>query len=249
VTVAYDRTHEAVRRALLAASTTATPCWRCGFPLGPDPGRVDLGHRDDGPGWAGLEHRRCNRQAGARKGNQRRRARRERIVAMVTEVALALEISQDRQHCAVVAAGRLPDDLVLLDLAAYLDGTDPTAVVLELREQRTVLAVVVDPHSHAATAIRPLQAAGVEVTRPASTDVAEAHGLFLDTLAAGRLRHRGQAELTAAMRHLEQRRLGGASAPERRGALVDVSPAVAAELATWALLTAPANYDVLESAW
>jgi hypothetical protein len=103
-----------------------------------------------------------------------------------------------------------------------------------------VLAVVVDPHSNAATAIRPLEAAEVEVTRPNSGDVAEAHGLFLDTLAAGRIRHLGQPPLTAAMRHLEQRRIGGASGPERRGALVDVAPAVAAELATWALLTAPA---------
>jgi hypothetical protein len=51
------------------------------------------------------------------------------------------------------------------------------------------------------------------------------------------------------MRHLEQRRLGGASAPERRGAPVDVAPAVAAELAAWALETAPADYDVMNSIW
>ncbi|HEX8135563.1 MAG TPA: hypothetical protein VF880_19300 [Actinomycetes bacterium] len=247
MTVAYDREHEAVRRSLLAVSTPWTPCARCGLPLGPDPGRIDLGHRDDGPGWAGLEHRRCNRQAGARKGNARRRARRERITTMVTDVALALEISEDRRHTSVVAAGRLPGGLVVLDLAAYLDGTDPVAAVLELQQQRTVLAVVVDPHSNAATCIRPLEAAGVTVTRPTSGDVAEAHGLFLDELAAGRIRHRGQPELTAAMRHLEQRRLGGASAPERRGALVDVAPAVAAELAVWALATSPEPYDPLLS--
>jgi hypothetical protein len=162
---------------------------------------------------------------------------------------LALEIAEDRQHCSIVAAGRLADGLVLLDLAAYLDGTDPTAAVLALREERVVVAVVVDPHSHAATVIRPLEAAGVEVTRPGSADVAEAHGLFLDELAAGRIRHRGQAPLTSAMRHLEQRRLGGATAAERRGALVDVAPAVGAELAVWALLTTPAPYDPLQSIW
>ena len=249
MTVVYDREHEAVRRALLAASTPATPCWRCGRPLGTDRSRIDLGHRDDGPGWAGLEHDICNRAAGARKGNALRRARRERSIRMVTQVALALEIAEDRRHCAVLAAGRLPDGLVLLDLAAYLDGTDPTATVLELQDQREILAVVVDPHSHAATAIRPLEAAGVKVTRPTSGDVAEAHGLFLDELAAGRIRHQGQPQLTTAMRHLEQRRLGGATAPERRGALVDVSPAVAAELAVWALSTQPEPYDVMRSVW
>jgi hypothetical protein len=70
-------------------------------------------------------------------------------------------------------------------------------------------------------------------------DLVVAHGGFLDLLAAGRIRHQGQPQLTAAARHLEQRRLGGATAPERRGALVDVAPAVAAELACWALLTVP----------
>jgi hypothetical protein len=165
---------------------------------------------------------------------------------MVAEVALALEISEDRQHCSVVAAGHLDGDLVLLELARYLDGTDPVQAVLELRQQRTVTAVVVDPHSHAATCIRPLEAAGVQVTTPTSVDLVVAHGGFLDALAAGRIRHQGQAPLTSAMRHLEQRRLGGATAPERRGALVDVSPAVAAELAVWALLNEPAGPIVLE---
>jgi hypothetical protein len=155
---------------------------------------------------------------------------------MVAECAIALEISEDRAHCSIVAAGHLPEDLVLLELAAYLDSTDPVAAVLELREERTVLAVVVDPHSHATTTIGPLEEAGVKITRPSSVDLVTAHGNFLDLLAAGRIRHQGQAQLTAAARHLEQRRLGGSSAPERRGALVDVAPAVAAELACWALL-------------
>jgi hypothetical protein len=110
--------------------------------------------------------------------------------------------------------------------------------VLALRE-RTVLAVAIDPHSNATTTIGPLEDAGVKITRPSSVDLVTAHGNFLDLLAAGRIRHQGQPQLTAAARHLEQRRLGGATAPERRGAVVDVSPAVASELAAWALLSAP----------
>lgn len=231
----YDREHQAVRRALLASATPADLCWRCGFPLGPDPSRLDCGHRDDGPGWAGLEHAKCSRAAGARKGNARRRARADRRTIMA-ECAIALEISEDRQHCSIVAAGHLPGELVLLELAAYLDGTDPVAEVLRIRGARTVLTVAIDPHSNATTAIGPLEDAGVKITRPSSVDLVTAHGNFLDLLAAGRIRHQGQPQLTAAARHLEQRRLGGATAPERRGALVDVAPAVAAELACWALL-------------
>lgn len=222
----------------MAPYVPGSVCWRCGRPI--LPGQPwDLGHDDDNPAlYRGPEHARCSRQAGARKGNARRRQareQRERKAAMVTQVALGIEVSEDRLHCSIVAAGILEGDLVLLDLLAYLDGTDPVASVLALRSERTVVAVVVDPHSHAATCIRPLKAAKIKVTEPTSSDLVVAHGGFLDALAAGRIRHQGQERLTAAVRHLEQRRLGGATAPERRGAATDVAPAVAAELAVWAL--------------
>jgi hypothetical protein len=233
----YAGQHQAIRRALLP-DAYGRPCPRCGFPMLPGQD-LDLDHTDDRAGYIGMSHATCNRAAGARLSNQRRRARREEMITMIAEVALACEVSEDRQHCSIVAAGRLEGDLVLVDLVRYLDSTNPTAAVLELREERTVLAVAIDPHSNATTAIGPLEDAGVKITRPNSVDLATAHGVFLDELAGGRVRHQGQAQLTAAMRHLEQRRLGGATAPERRGALVDVSPAVAAELACWALLFAP----------
>jgi hypothetical protein len=233
----YGGAHQAIRRAL-APYVPGSRCWRCSLPI--MAGQPwDLGHDDDNPAvYRGPEHARCSRAAGARKGNARRRARADRRI-IVAECAIALEISEDRQHTSIVAAGHLPGDLVLLELAAYLDGTDPVAAVLALRQERTVLAVAIDPHSHATTTIGPLEDAGVTITKPNSVDLVTAHGNFLDLLAAGRIRHQGQPQLTAAARHLEQRRLGGASAPERRGALVDVAPAVAAELATWALLSAP----------
>jgi hypothetical protein len=99
-----------------------------------------------------------------------------------------------------------------------------------------VHAVALDPRSPAATAVAPLQAAGVNLIELSTHDVAVAHGGFVDALAAGRLRHTGQPELTSAIRHGQHRRLGGATAWERRGAAVDVSPALAAEIAVWALL-------------
>jgi hypothetical protein len=231
----YGGAHQATRRAL-APYVPGSRCWRCGYPI--LPGQPwDLGHDDDNPAvYRGPEHARCSRAAGARKGNARRRARADRRI-IVAECAIALEISEDRSHTSIVAAGHLGDDLVLVDLLRYLAGTDPVSAVLEIREQRTVLAVVVDPHSNAATTITPLESAGVTVTKPTSSDLVVAHGGFLDALAAGRIRHQGQPELTGAMRALEQRRLGGSTAPERRGALVDVGPAVASELAVWAVLT------------
>jgi hypothetical protein len=83
--------------------------------------------------------------------------------------------------------------------------------------------------------VAPLEATGVYLIELSTHDVAVAHGRFVDALAAGRLRHTGQPELTSAIRHGQQRRLGGATAWERRGHDVDASPAVAAEVAVWAL--------------
>jgi hypothetical protein len=200
---------------------------------------LDLGHTDDRAGYSGMEHARCNRQAGARLGNERRRRRRERTTSMVTEVALAIEISQDRRHTSIVAAGHLDGGQVAINLVEYLTGTNPVPAVLELRQQRTVLAVAVDPMSPAATTIRLLEEAGVAVTQPNLSDLRVAHGLFVDMANTERIRHPSQPLLTTAIRHLEQRRAGGADAPERRGSPVDVSPAVAAELAVWGLLRAP----------
>lgn len=244
---AYGGPHQAIRRALLPYAY-GRPCPRCGFPMLPGQ-KLDLGHTDDRAGYQGIEHATCNRRAGQRLAMERRRARRERSVHMVTEVALALEIAEDRQRTSIVAAGHLDGNLVMVDLVSYLPGADPVGAVLALCEQHTVRAVSVDPHSHAATCIRPLEAAGVKLLKPTSSDLAVAHGGFLDALAAGRIRHRGQPELTTAVRHLEQRRLGGASAPERRGAAVDVAPAIAAELAVWALEVAPTPVQPFFFAW
>jgi hypothetical protein len=128
-------------------------------------------------------------------------------------------------------------------------GTDATSTVLRLPKTRTVQSVLIDPHSPGATLIKPLTDAEVTVTQPSTSHIAVAHGTFLDELAAGRLRHTGQPELGAAVRHGAQRPLGGATAWQRRGTPVDVSPLSAATLAVWGLLYGPAEYDLLESVY
>jgi hypothetical protein len=102
---------------------------------------LDLDHRYDGGGWLGFAHAACNRRAGGRLGAARRRERTRRMRAMPS-VALGVEI----------AAGPVDgSDMILVDLVAYLDGTDVAGAILELREVREVVAVAIDPHSPAAT--------------------------------------------------------------------------------------------------
>jgi hypothetical protein len=174
------------------------------------------------------------------------------------EYTLGIEIAEDRRHTSVVVAGAVEGDVVLVDLRAYVDGPDATGVVLELLEERKasapderfpprkMRAVAIDPHSPAATLIKPLsdplRNAGVKLLLPSTSDVVVAHGNFLDALAAGRLRHAGQSKLTAAVRAGTQRPMGGAVGWTRRGEQVDGSPLRAATLALWAWTNRPPEW-------
>jgi hypothetical protein len=136
---------------------------RCGRPV--RPGEAwDLDHSDDRAGYLGVAHRQCNRPAGGQLGAARQKAHKERTKAMVTEVALGIEIGETRDHTSIAAAGYVDGNFVLVELAAYAAGPDPVPEVLRLCVERTVRAVALDPRSPAATALGPLKAARIDVT-------------------------------------------------------------------------------------
>jgi hypothetical protein len=159
-----------------------------------------------------------------------------------------IEISEDGRTPAW-SAGYVSPGILLVDLLAYLTRTDATSTVLRLRKTRTVRTVVIDPHSPGATLIKPLTDAEVHVTQPSTSDMAVAHGTFLDELAAGRLRHAGQPELDTAVRHGAQRPLGGATGVAATRHASRPLTAVRGDISRLGLLYGAAEYDVLESAW
>lgn len=230
----YGRAHRAVRRRLLPQAI-GQPCARCGRPITADD-EVDLDHRDDGDGYLGLAHSACNRSAGARKGNARR-ANKENVT--MTPQAFGIEISTDRLHTSIVAAGHSDDTTIVFDLIGYLDGSDTADLIAALVADRSPIAVVVDPRSPAATLIEPLGRLGVTITEPTTHDMAVAHGRFVDGLRAGQLRYVPHAALSAAVQHAQTRPLAGAEALERRRVEADAGPLNAAELAVWGLLRPP----------
>jgi hypothetical protein len=71
----YGAEHQAQRKQALAAFIPGQPCPRCGHSMWPGQA-LDLDHTDDRAGYHGLAHARCNRSAGARKGNKLRGLRR-----------------------------------------------------------------------------------------------------------------------------------------------------------------------------
>jgi hypothetical protein len=150
------------------------------------------------------------------------------------EVTLAVEISEDRKHAAIVAAGREKDGTrVVVDLVWYDHPRDAVVKLAALAVKHDPVATIVDPRSQAGTLLRPLAEAGVFVTQPSTQDVVVAHGELLDLVNDGRLAHLNQPPLTAAVQAAQQRPLAGAQAWERR-VVVDQSPLVAATLACWA---------------
>jgi hypothetical protein len=86
----YGQAHRQLRDRLLAAWQPGDPCARCGRPMmyrwttdarGRKVSAIDLGHTADRTGYVGLEHRACNRGAGARVTNRIRRAKRRWITS------------------------------------------------------------------------------------------------------------------------------------------------------------------------
>lgn len=130
------------------------------------------------------------------------------------------------------------DDRVQVELVAYLAGT-ATAVdrVVEFCGRWKVLGVVVDPMGGATNLRRPLrERPGLKLAEPDAAAVKTAHADFLDLAHRRELAVVANDILSTAMQHLTERQLSGQPVFDRRGALVDVAPAISAELALWGLL-------------
>jgi hypothetical protein len=150
---------------------------------------------------------------------------------------LAVEVAADRGHTSICSACRLPDGRVQVELVAYLTGT-ATAVdrVVEFSSRWKVLGVVVDPMGGATNLRRPLRERRVRLAEPDAAAVKAAHADFLDLAHRRELAVVANDVLSTAMQHLTERQLGGQPVFDRRGAPVDVAPAISAELALWGLL-------------
>lgn len=229
----YGGKHQAIRRAGLVLAY-GTPCCRCGKLMQPGQ-KLDLDHRDDGPGWAGFAHAKCNRSAGGRKGRAVQMERKRKMVATQTEAVLAVEVNADRSETAIVGC-RDRDGMPFVFVAGLLQGTaGAVGEVAAIGEERGLRAVVMDPHSFASNLIEPMRKAKLKVTEVTATDVAAAHGDLLDMLGDGLLRHDGNMALRDAVRRGQPRKVGGASAWDTRGVLM------AASLALWGWKHAPAG--------
>ncbi|MFB7866990.1 terminase large subunit domain-containing protein [Streptomyces sp. NPDC056069] len=189
----------------------------------------------------------------------------EKSRPVAEELALAIDVSQDRKHAAIGVAIRRPDGRVHLELVDRRAGTDwvVPAVTRLAGLWRPLVVAVASSGAPAGSLIDDLVTAGI--TAPADKDrphrghlvvmrhgdMTEACGQLADALNQGTVRHLDQAPLTAAINGARTRRVGDAWVLDRTASLVDVSPLIAVTEARWALLAkGPAvldDYNVLDS--
>lgn len=152
--------------------------------------------------------------------------------------AIAVDVAGDRSAASIVTAGPAGDRTVV-ELVDHRPGVGwVAAAVRDLRRAHPGVPVVADSIV-AASIVAELARARVTVDPVGAGDHARACGLFVDTLAAGRLWHRSQGPLDDALIGAARRPLGDAWLWSRARSGVDISPLVAATLAAWTAATRP----------
>ena len=136
----------------------------------------------------------------------------------------------------IVVAGRRTDGLLHTEVVDHRPGTGwMVQRLVEVCAKWQPVAVVIDAAGPAGSLIKPLESAGIEVTRPGGRDVAQAFGQWFDAVTENELRYLPHAALDAAAAGAKTRPLGDAQALARRTTSVDISPLVATTLAAWGL--------------
>ncbi len=155
-------------------------------------------------------------------------------------LCFSVDYAMDRSTAAVGVAGYVDSDseCPLVDVTDYGSGTGWVVErIVELTGRHENVGVVVDPGGPAASLIPRLREYGVEVIEPSTRDVASACGAFYDDVRNGALRHRGSAPLNTSITGAVKRSLMQSWALDRKKAVADSAPAMAAVLAHFGLRT------------
>lgn len=179
-------------------------------------------------------------------------------------IAFGIDIAPLRDWASISVASVRPDGRVHVELVTRRHGTDwivPT--IVKLKDLWNPVAIGIDKGGPAGSLLDELKAAGitapVKADSPANGDlaipkvfeVAQMCGQMADAIRQGKVAHIDQPLLTGAVNGAITRPLSDAWAWNRKSALADISPLVAATLARWALVVRESaiepDYDILSS--
>lgn len=152
-------------------------------------------------------------------------------------IALAVDVSHDRQWSHLAIAGYRTDGLVHAEVVAQRAGMLWVVPAAQwLAEQWGIEAVALQGRGCAAGEFKePLIEAGLEVLEIVGPALGSVAGQIRDRVEAGTLRHLGQEPLRLAVEGGMAKALGEVMVFDRAGSPVDVAPLVAVAEAVWAL--------------
>lgn len=150
---------------------------------------------------------------------------------------VTVDVTPDRSRASIAAAALRSDGLPHVEVIQNAPGTEwvvPKLLALSTRPRR-ILVVGTDP---AGSLIAAGQAAGLDIEAVSTSDHAKACGYLFDAVTQGRMRHRVDPLLDAALAGAVRRDVGdGSWLWSRKNSLVDISPLVASTIALWAAST------------
>lgn len=162
----------------------------------------------------------------------------DRESAAKDPVCFAFDVTPDRAYACIAAAGRRPDGKLHVEVVKHERGTKwLPARLAELVEKHRPSAVICDESGPAGSLTAEIDDLGVSLTPLTAREHGHACGMLFDAVSTDELRHRGQAELSAALKGAATRPLGDAWAWARKTSAVDISPLVAVTLALWGVAT------------
>lgn len=157
-------------------------------------------------------------------------------------VCFAFDITPDRSSASIGVAGKRGDGHSQVEVVENKSGTGWVVPrLIGLAAEHDGATFICDGYGPATSLLRELEEAGIVVEAITAADYANACGLIFDLVDQKGLRHRGTAELTAAVKGAGKRPLGERWAWARKGA-VDISPLVACTLALWGSHTFAGDY-------
>jgi hypothetical protein len=160
----------------------------------------------------------------------------DRNAPIVGQPVFCVEVSWDRSHAAIVAAGFTASGLPAVEVVKYEAGTEWVLPWLQQRRGQ-YRCLVVDRSGPAGSLLPDLTAPGLflDLKIAGTRDLAQACGALYDAAVTEQLRHLGQAQLDLALSGALVRQLGDVWVWDRKASAVDVSPITGATLALWGL--------------
>lgn len=151
-------------------------------------------------------------------------------LAPVGDRVLIYDVSPERRS-SIVSVSVCGEDELLVDVLEDRDGTAwVPAALFDLHSEGDVVEIACDGKGPAAALAQLVEDEGLTVRRFDSEEHADACGLFVDLVREGKVRHRNQVELNAAILGSRTRPLVDRWAWSRRNSSINIAPLVGATL-------------------